>query len=251
MEGNLGTMVQPTSRTVDSGLATVARRAIDLAVSGLVLLLALPVLLAVAAAIKLDSPGPVFFRCRRVGFHGAELLMLKFRKMRDGAAGAAVTLSGDERFTRVGRFLARTKLDELPQLWHVLTGEMTLVGPRPEDRAFVEVRAGDYAKILTVKPGVTGLCQLAFAKEGDVLRPDDRIRDYVERLLPQKAALDVLYVGRRSLPLDLRILAWTAVTVLGRRDVAVHRASGKLGLRRRPRQEETGEAVPAGLGLKP
>jgi lipopolysaccharide/colanic/teichoic acid biosynthesis glycosyltransferase len=113
------------------------RRLVDIAVSGLVLLIALPVLLVVAAVIKLDSNGPVFFRCRRVGFHGGELLMLKFRTMRQGAVGAAVTLSGDDRFTRVGHLLAKTKFDELPQLWHVLRGEMTLVGPRPEDPGFV------------------------------------------------------------------------------------------------------------------
>jgi lipopolysaccharide/colanic/teichoic acid biosynthesis glycosyltransferase len=237
-----------TLRTLDHSPDAIVRRLLDIAVSGLVLLIALPILLVVAAVIKLDSTGPVFFRCRRVGFHGGELLMLKFRKMRQGAVGAAVTLSGDDRFTRVGHLLAKTKFDELPQLWHVLRGEMTLVGPRPEDPGFVELRGADYATILTVKPGVTGLCQLAFAKEGEVLRPDDRIRDYVERLLPQKAALDVLYVGRRSLLMDFRILAWTAVAVLGRRDVAVHRSTGKLGLRRRPLEDVA--ALPVELGVE-
>jgi len=246
--GSRGSWKGPTLRTAGCSLDAIVRRLVDIAVSGVILLIALPVLLVVAAVIKLDSNGPVFFRCRRVGFRGAELLMLKFRKMRDGAAGAAVTLSGDDRFTRVGRILAITKLDELPQLWHVLRGEMTLVGPRPEDPGFVELRGADYATILTVKPGVTGLCQLAFAKEGEVLRPEDRVRDYVERLLPQKAALDVLYVGRRSLLMDLRILGWTAVAVLGRRDVAVHRSTGKLGLRRRSLEDAA--AVAVGLGLR-
>jgi len=246
--GSRGSWKGPTLRTAGCSLDAIVRRLVDIAVSGLVLLIALPVLLVVAAVIKVDSHGPVFFRCRRVGFRGAELLMLKFRKMRDGAACAAVTLSGDDRFTRVGRILAKTKLDELPQLWHVLRGEMTLVGPRPEDPGFVDLRGTDYATILTVKPGVTGLCQLAFAKEGEVLRPEDRVRDYVERLLPQKAALDVLYVGRRSLLMDLRILGWTAVAVLGRRDVAVHRSTGKLGLRRRPLADAA--AIPAELGLR-
>jgi lipopolysaccharide/colanic/teichoic acid biosynthesis glycosyltransferase len=175
--------------------------------------------------------------------------MLKFRKMRDGAPGAAVTLSTDDRFTSVGRVLARTKLDELPQLWNVLKGEMTLVGPRPEDPQFVALHSEDYASILTVKPGVTGFCQLAFAKEGDILDPADRIRDYVGRLLPQKVALDLLYVTRRSLLLDLGILAWTSVAVLARRDIAVNRSTGTLGLRRRPLEEPV--AVPAaGIGLE-
>jgi lipopolysaccharide/colanic/teichoic acid biosynthesis glycosyltransferase len=250
MEGNGSCSIEPTAWPLGSAIEAAARRTLDIAVSAVLLLVALPVLIAVAVAIKLDSDGPIFFRSRRAGFRGEDLLMLKFRKMRDGAAGAAVTVSGDDRFTRVGRLLARTKLDELPQLWHVLKGEMSLVGPRPEDPSFVRLRSGDYTTILSVKPGVTGLCQLAFAKESEILRVDDRILDYVERLLPQKAALDVLYVARRSLRMDLRILGWTAVVVLGRRDVAVDRVSAKLGLRRRPR-EEVAVTVPAGLGLEP
>jgi lipopolysaccharide/colanic/teichoic acid biosynthesis glycosyltransferase len=224
-------------------------RAIDIVVSGMLLILSLPIMCAVAVAIKVDTRGPVFFRCRRVGFQAGELEVLKFRKMVDGAAGAAVTVSADTRFTRVGRVLAKTKMDELPQLWNVFKGEMALVGPRPEDPEFVSVRREEYAHILTVKPGITGLCQLAFAKEGEILDPEDRVRDYVERLLPQKTALDLLYVGRRSLGLDLRILLWTAAAVLLRRDVAVHRDTARLGTRRRPCEHLAG--VPAaGIGVE-
>jgi lipopolysaccharide/colanic/teichoic acid biosynthesis glycosyltransferase len=227
----------------------IVTRLIDIVVASVMLLLFLPVLVVVAAAIRIDSRGPIFFRCRRVGFRGGELQMLKFRKMRNGALGAAVTLSTDDRFTSVGRVLTKTKLDELPQLWNVLRGEMTLVGPRPEDPQFVALHSEDYASILTVKPGVTGLCQLAFAKEGDILDPDDRIRDYFERLLPQKVELDLLYVNRRSLLLDLGILAWTSLAVLARRDIAVNRSTGTLGLRRRTLEEPV--AVPAtGVGLE-
>jgi lipopolysaccharide/colanic/teichoic acid biosynthesis glycosyltransferase len=235
------------SLTALRGQGVTVNRLIDIAVAGVLLLVFLPLLVVVAAAIRLDSRGPIFFRCRRVGFRGAELQMLKFRKMRDGAPGAAVTLSTDERFTSVGRVLAKTKLDELPQLWNVLRGEMTLVGPRPEDPQFVALRS-DYASILTVKPGVTGFCQLAFAKEGDILDRADLVRDYVERLLPQKVALDLLYVNGRSLQLDLRILAWTSVAVLARRDIAVNRSTGRLGLRRRPRREEPVAVPAAGIG---
>jgi lipopolysaccharide/colanic/teichoic acid biosynthesis glycosyltransferase len=229
----------------------VVNRLIDIAMAGMLLFVFLPLLVVIAAAIRLDSRGPIFFRCRRVGFRGAELQMLKFRKMRDGAAGAALTLSADERFTSVGRLLARTKLDELPQLWNVLKGEMTLVGPRPEDPQFVALRSEDYASILTVKPGVTGLCQLAFAKEGDILDPEERTRDYVERLLPQKVALDLLYATRRSLLVDLRILAWTSVTVVARREIAVNRNTGTLGLRRRPPREEHVAVPTAEIGSEP
>jgi len=208
------------------------KRGLDIVVAACFLLLFSPLIAAIVCAIKLDSRGPVFFRCRRVGFRGADLGMLKFRKMHDRAAGAALTLADDDRFTRIGRWLAKTKLDELPQLWNVLKGEMTLVGPRPEDPQFVDMRPDDYAVILSVKPGVTGLCQLAFAKESEILDPTDRVGAYVARLLPQKAALDRLYAERRSLWMDFRILVWTAVAVLGRRDVAVHRSTAELTLRR-------------------
>jgi lipopolysaccharide/colanic/teichoic acid biosynthesis glycosyltransferase len=238
------------SLTALHGQGVTVNRLIDIAVAGVLLVVFLPILVVVAAAIRLDSRGPIFFRCRRVGFRGGELQMLKFRKMHDAAPGAPVTVSSDERFTSVGRILAKTKLDELPQLWNVLRGEMTLVGPRPEDPQFVALHGEDYASILTVKPGVTGFCQLAFAKEGDVLDHDDRIRDYVERLLPQKVALDLLYVRRRSLLLDLGILAWTSFAVLTRRDVAVNRSTGALGLRRRLRSEEPVAAPAAGLGFE-
>jgi lipopolysaccharide/colanic/teichoic acid biosynthesis glycosyltransferase len=231
-------------------LSAVVKRLVDVVVSGALLVVVLPVLVGVAIAIRLDSGGPVLFRCRRVGFRGTELQMLKFRKMRNGASGAAVTLSGDERFTQVGRVLAKAKIDELPQLWNVLMGEMTLVGPRPEHPDFVDLRAEDYTTILAVKPGITGLCQLAFAREGEALDREDCVRDYVERLLPQKTALDLLYVGRRSLPMDLGILAWTAVAVLLRRDVAVDRATGRLGLRRRPPREEPVSLSATQPGLK-
>jgi lipopolysaccharide/colanic/teichoic acid biosynthesis glycosyltransferase len=163
------------------------------------------------------------------------LRILKFRKMRDGVSGSPLTTSNDDRLTGVGRLLAKSKIDEIPQLWNVLTGEMSLVGPRPEDARFVALQRQAYATILTVKPGITGLTQLAFAKESEILDGTDSVGDYVERLLPHKVALDVLYAQRRSVPMDLRILVWTGVAVLARRDVAVHRSTTQLGLRRRPK----------------
>src|SRR5919199_1332108 len=107
----------------------IVKRCLDCCVAALVLALLFPLVVAVAVAIKLDSRGPVFFRCRRVGYRGTPLDMLKFRKMHVDAAGGALTSPGDERFTRMGALPARTKLDELPQLWNVLKGEMSLVGP--------------------------------------------------------------------------------------------------------------------------
>jgi lipopolysaccharide/colanic/teichoic acid biosynthesis glycosyltransferase len=157
--------------------------------------------------------------------------MLKFRKMRNGVSGPPLTAAQDDRFTRIGRFLANTKLDEIPQLWNVLRGGMGLVGPRPEDPTFVDLHREQFAEILDVRPGITGLSQLAFANEAEILAVEDRLNDYVERILPQKMRLDRLYVERRSLRMDLRILAWTVVAVGFRKDAAVHRETGRLTVR--------------------
>jgi lipopolysaccharide/colanic/teichoic acid biosynthesis glycosyltransferase len=214
-----------------------ARKLLDLGVAGVLLLLLSPVILVVAVAIRLDSPGGAFYRCRRVGHGGVEFGMLKFRKMRDDAQGPALTGAEDERFTRLGRFLASSKLDEIPQLWNVLRGQMSLVGPRPEDPSFVAHEAGAYAEILKVKPGITGYSQLAFAREAEVLEivdPEERVAYYVERLLPQKARLDRLYASNATLGTNLRILIWTAAAVVFGRYVAVHRETGRLNVRRRP-----------------
>jgi lipopolysaccharide/colanic/teichoic acid biosynthesis glycosyltransferase len=210
------------------------KRSLDLfAAAGLLLVLS-PLIAVIAISIKLDSAGPIFYRGRRVGRGGGELKMLKFRKMRGDAAGPPLTLTDDERLTRVGRFLARSKIDEVPQLWNVLKGEMSLVGPRPEDQSFVELRPDDFREILRVKPGITGLSQLAFARESELLDASDRLSDYLERFLPQKIALDRLYVARRTIWRDLSILLWTVAAVLLRRDVAVNRRTGRLTRRRRP-----------------
>ena len=210
------------------------KRFIDIVLSALMLVLLLPLIAVIAFIIRLDSPGPVFFSCDRVGWTGRLLPMLKFRKMHDGARGPALTLGDDERFTRAGRWLARFKLDEIPQFWHVLRGEMSLVGPRPESEGFVTRFAMAYDRILEVRPGIFGLSQLAFAKESQILDPRDPTAHYVERILPQKVAIDRLYVQRLSLRLDLRILFWSAVAVLFHREVAVHRGTARLSLRRRP-----------------
>jgi len=209
-------------------------RAIDIGAALLLLVLLSPLILVVVVAVKLESRGPAFYGCRRVGVDGREFSMLKFRKMRRGAAGPALTSVDDERFTRIGAFLAKTKLDEIPQLWNVLRGQMSLVGPRPEDPSFVAQRRENYAVVLRVRPGITGLSQLAFANEMAILDPNDRVGDYVRRLLPAKLFLDELYVSRRSLIMYLRILAWTVVAVALRREVAVSRHTGHLNLRRRP-----------------
>jgi lipopolysaccharide/colanic/teichoic acid biosynthesis glycosyltransferase len=171
----------------------------DIALSALALLLLSPLFAVIALLVVLDSRGPVFFRADRVGFRGRPLRMLKFRKMRTGARGVALTVTGDERLTRLGAWLVRTKLDELPQLWHVLRGEMSLVGPRPliieEDRHIV----GHGRRRLDLTPGLTGLWQV-------MGRSDIPFAEMV--------TLDYLYVTNWSLWGDLKLLARTLPAVM-------------------------------------
>lgn len=214
-------------------LGAAAIRAVDVLLAAFLLLVLLPVVVLVAMAVRLESPGPAFFRCERVGYRGRRLRMLKLRKMGKHALGCALTTGQDARLTRLGALLAKLKIDEIPQLLHVLHGSMSLVGPRPEAAEFVGLHPQAYTEILSVRPGITGLSQIAFAEERMILDPDDPVGHYVNRILPQKVALDRLYVSRRSLSFNLRILFWTAVAVLLRRQVAVHRDSGRMNLRKR------------------
>jgi lipopolysaccharide/colanic/teichoic acid biosynthesis glycosyltransferase len=211
------------------------KRMVDVTVAfAFLVLLAVPLLL-IALAVKLDSPGPVFYRVRRVGHRGRPLTMLKFRKMHDRASGIPLTANADPRLTRIGALLVRTRLDELPQLWDVLRGRMSIVGPRPEDPEFVALHGDAYQHILSVRPGITGLSQLAFAEEHSILDPSDLVGDYVDRILPQKVGLDTLYAREYGLRMDLKVLTWTMAAMLLRKRVSVHRRTGALTLRRRPR----------------
>jgi len=211
-----------------------AKRLFDIVGAVTALIIAMPLFAMVAVAIVADSRGPIFYRAIRVGRHGRPLRMLKFRKMHVNAHGGPLTTARDSRFTRVGRFLTRTRLDELPQLWHVLRGDMSFVGPRPESPEFVATRPAQFAEILTMRPGIAGFSQLAYADEVKILSLEDPVRQYIERILPEKCALDRLYARTASVGADSRILIWTLVTVLLRRPVAVDRATGTLRLRVRP-----------------
>jgi lipopolysaccharide/colanic/teichoic acid biosynthesis glycosyltransferase len=233
---SVATAAPATGRPRAARLDSWARRGLDFSVAALLLLALLPLVLALAIAIRVESRGPSFYRASRVGRGQRELRMLKFRKMHDDAAGSPLTSPDDERFTRMGRLLARTKLDELPQLWHVVKGEMSLVGPRPEDPVFVTLH-NEYDLILRVRPGITGLSQLAFARESEILDTTNRLEHYQQRVLPQKMRLDSLYAERASIGLNLRVLAWTIMAVVLRREVAVNRVNGVLTLRRRQRED--------------
>jgi hypothetical protein len=162
-------------------------------------------------------------------------MMLKFRKMVRDARGGPLTTGGDPRLTRVGAILTRTRLDEFPQLWDVVRGRMSLIGPRPEDPSFVQLHRQHYERILSVRPGMTGLSQLAYAEESRILDDQMPVADYVKRILPQKLTLDTLYARRNRFSLDRAILRWTIVTVLFGRPVAVSRSTGQMNIRK-PRE---------------
>lgn len=228
--------------------AAALKRGLDVVVAAIALLLLAPVFAIVAVLIVLDSPGPVFYRAERVGFRGRPLRMLKFRKMRADATGAALTTGRDPRLTRAGAWLVATRLDELPQLWHVLRGDMSLVGPRPEHLGFVARHPADYRRILCVRPGLAGWSQLAFADERSLLDPEDPLSHYLDEILPQKVALDRLYASRYSVRRDVGILAATLVAVLARQPIEVDRRTGRLAWRRRTSGAVAADPVPTTEG---
>ena len=188
-----------------------AKRAFDLVVAALLLILLSPPMLAIAVWIKLDSPGPVFFRQRRVGRHGVPFRIHKFRTMRADAGGGALTVGRDPRITRAGAWLRPRRLDELPQLIDVLQGTMSLVGPRPEVPEYVaHYPAALREQALSVRPGITSLGTLEFLDEAEQLaRAADPEREYVEVILPRKVRLAADYAARSSLRDDLRVLGRT------------------------------------------
>lgn len=193
------------------------KRAGDLCVAALGLLLCSPLLLLAGVAVKLSSPGPVLFRQQRVGRNFQPFLMNKFRTMIVDAPqrGPQVTAGRDPRITRVGHWLRASKIDEMPQLWNVLVGDMSLVGPRPEVPRYVERFRDEYREVLTVRPGITDLASIKYRHEAELLgQATDPERCYVEQVLPDKLALAREYIRRQSLGFDLRIIAGTVLAIL-------------------------------------
>lgn len=195
-----------------------AKRVMDLLGASLGLLVFSPVLLACAVAVKLSSPGPVFFRQERVGLHGKPFRIRKFRTMRvtDGS-GLQVTAAGDARITAVGRLLRRSKLDELPQLIDVLVGNMSIVGPRPEvPRYMAQYPQAARERILSVRPGITDNAAIAFRDEERMLAASSDVeRTYVEEIMPIKQRYYLDYVAHQSVANDLAIMARTVWVIVG------------------------------------
>jgi len=188
-----------------------AKRLFDIVLSALGLALLAPLLAVVALWIKLDSAGPVLFRQQRVGRHGRPFFIHKFRTMRVDNAGPQITVGADPRITRSGRLLRASKLDELPQLWDVLRGAMSFVGPRPEVPRYVALYPAELRElVLSVRPGITDPASLQFRNESELLAAAaDPEREYVEVVMPAKLALARRYVEQASLLGDIRLILAT------------------------------------------
>ncbi len=187
------------------------QRACDVLASAAGLVLLSPVFLIVATSIVIVDGGSVLYRSRRVGQGGRLFSIYKFRSMVQGAdkMGGGITTKGDQRVTRVGRVLRKYKLDERPQLFNVLKGDMSFVGARPEDPRYVAHYTPDQRKILAYRPGITSPASLQFRHEEEILAGDRTEQLYLERILPQKLSLDLDYLSRRTIWSDLRIILQT------------------------------------------
>jgi lipopolysaccharide/colanic/teichoic acid biosynthesis glycosyltransferase len=194
-------------------------RIVDVLASGIGLILLSPLFLVIALAIKSLSPGPAFYRATRAGKDAVPFQLYKFRSMVSGAdkLGPGITTAEDHRITRIGRFLRKTKLDELPQLINVFKGDMSLVGPRPEDPRYISYYTSEQRGVFRVRPGITSPASLRYRDESFLLTGQDWECVYVKQIMPHKLAIELDYLADRSLFTDLGLLAqtvWTVVTHL-------------------------------------
>ncbi|MCD6508760.1 sugar transferase [Candidatus Poribacteria bacterium] len=191
-----------------------AKRMMDLLMASLALLALWPLMLICALLVKINSPGPALYKARRVGLGGREFTMYKFRSMvRDAPKlGGGITSYGDPRVTLFGRMLRRLKLDELPQLFNVLKGDMSFVGPRPEDPRYVALYTPQQRRVLSVRPGITGISQIINRNEEEKLKgqPDPE-EYYVRVLMPEKIKTDMNYIENRNLRMDLKLILKTVI----------------------------------------
>ena len=198
------------------------RRVFDVIVAVVGLAIVSVPLLVLAAIVKIASPGPVLFRQARVGRRGVPFALYKIRTMRCAAPGALVTAAGDDRIYPVGRWLRRWKLDELPQFWNVLRGDMSIVGPRPEVERFVRQYRVAEQPILDSRPGLASVSALVYANEPELLqRAADPESMYINELMPKKVAIDLAYEHTRTLWSDVRLLGQIALFVAGGHSTSV------------------------------
>ena len=188
------------------------KRLFDIVSSIIGLLILLPLFIVMAILVKIDSKGPVFFRQERIGKNFKPFRIYKFRTMKVNAEdmGPLVTVSGDKRITILGNFLRKYKLDELPQLFNVIKGDMSIVGPRPEVKKYVELFNSDYKKLLKIRPGMTDWASLRYSEEERHLSlPKDWEGHYIKKILPNKISLSADYVNNHNFLIDLKIILKT------------------------------------------
>ena len=207
---------QPYRIVTPPSAATMAcKRAFDILCSFLGLTVLSPVLLVVSVLVAVTSPGGVFFRQERIGKDGKPFRIFKFRSMRKDNAGLKITTGNDSRITPVGRFLRKSKIDELPQLINVLVGDMSFVGPRPEVADYVNLYTPYQRQVLLVRPGITGLASIRFRNENDLLTAsDDPNRTYIQEILPEKLRLDLSYIPRAGVVQDIALIFETLAVVI-------------------------------------
>ena len=192
------------------------KRVFDIIASGIGLLLLSPLFVVLAIWIKLDSEGPVFYRQVRVGKNNKDFKIFKFRSMRvNSDKGSLVTIGEDPRITRSGRFIRKMKLDELPQLINVLIGDMSLVGPRPEVRHYVDYWTPQQMTVLCVRPGITDPASIKFRNENELMgKTDDPERFYIETVMQEKLEMYLKYVSHHSLMGDLGLIFRTIAAII-------------------------------------
>lgn len=192
----------------------IIKRIFDFIASFLGVLILSPVLFIIAIIIKVQMPGPVFFKQKRVGKGGQLFTMVKFRTMTINHSGSSISVAGESRITPLGATMRKYKLDELPELWNVLKGEMSFVGPRPDVPGYADQLQGEAAQILKLKPGITGPASLKYRNEEELLAQVDDPQRYNDGVIyPDKVRINLKYLREQSLWLDLRIIF---CTVLGK-----------------------------------
>lgn len=205
-------------RKINTSLGILVKRGFDILISIALITILAPFYGLIALAIRRDSPGPVLYRGMRMGRGGRPFQILKFRTMYEvpaSYAGPSVTAQDDPRITELGRWLRDTKINELPQFWNVLKGDMSLVGPRPEDPAIAQTWSKDvWDEVLSVRPGITSPASIEYRNEESLLTFGNVLQKYLHELTPNKIRLDQLYVRYRSFWLDLDVLLWTALVIL-------------------------------------
>jgi lipopolysaccharide/colanic/teichoic acid biosynthesis glycosyltransferase len=201
----------------------IVKRIFDIVAAFIGLILLAPLFLLLAVLIKRDSPGPIFFWGQRIGRNGRLFRILKFRTMyetEESYNGLRVTSMDDDRVTSLGKWLRDTKLNELPQLWNVLIGDMSLVGPRPEDPSIAKTWPTRIAReLLSVRPGITSPASVVYRDEESMLHAGDVMRKYLHELSPDKMRLDQLYVRYRSFWLDIDVIFWTVLLFPGSKPI--------------------------------